>query len=292
MREETDMGIELLPARPEHVPELARIGYEAFKDVAERHGFPLDWSNLNVANTVIDLLVRRQDVYGVAAVLDGQLAGSNFVMTSDEVAGVGPITVDVTCQGHGIGRKLMERVIDHALCGKTDRVRLLQDSFNMASLSLYASLGFDTKEACALMQPIPAASEDPTIRPVTEADLPAIENLSTRIYKVSRRNEVAAFLKGPFVPLLRDRDGRIVGYFLLGFMGHGVAETEEDALALVGQAAKRTPPEGARFFCPLSEGSLYRQFLKMGCRAIKVRNLMAMGPYDPPEGVWMPSIDF
>ncbi len=286
------MGLELVPAKPEHVPDLARIGYEAFMNVSESHGFPSDWPSLNVANMVIGYLVQLEDVHAVAATLDGQLVGSNFLKTSDEVAAVGPITVDVQRQGRGIGRQLMRDVIDHAREGRVEKVRLLQDSFNVASLSLYASLGFDTKVACAVMQPVPAASEDPTIRPVTDADLSAIEKLSRRIYKVSRRNEIAAFLRGPFVPLLREREGRVVGYFLLGFMGHGVAETEKDALALVGEASKRTPPEAARFFCPLSEGNLYRKFLQAGCRPIKVMNLMAMGPYESPDEVWMPSIAF
>ena len=60
-----------------------------------------------------------------------------------------------------------------------DKVRLLQDSFNMTSLALYASLGFDTKTSVALMQPAPNDGPDDTIRPVTEDDLDAVEELST-----------------------------------------------------------------------------------------------------------------
>ncbi|MGH7807364.1 MAG: GNAT family N-acetyltransferase, partial [Thermodesulfobacteriota bacterium] len=75
-----------------------------------------------------------------------------------------------------------------------------------------------------------------------------------------------------------------------GLFGHGVAETEEDALALIGEAARRLPPEVARFFCPLREANLYRKLMKAGCRAIKVMNLMTLGLYEPPDEVWMPSV--
>ena len=43
----------------------------------------------------------------------------------------------------------MQDVIDYARRNNIARVRLLQDAFNTASISLYASLGFDVKHAVA-----------------------------------------------------------------------------------------------------------------------------------------------
>jgi hypothetical protein len=90
--------------------------------------------------------------------------------------------------------------------------------------------------------------------------------------------------------LLRERQGRITGYLLPGIFGHGVAETEEDALTLIGEAARRLPPEIARFFCPLTESSFHRKALQGGCHVIKVMNYMTIGPYEHPDEVWMPSV--
>jgi hypothetical protein len=143
----------------------------------------------------------------------------------------------------------------------------------------------------AFVQAAPlVAQADDSVRPIAEPDLPAIEELSERIYKNSRRNEVAAAAPYGFAALLRERQGRITGYLLPGIFGHGVAETEEDALALVGEAARRLPPEIARFFCPLTESSFYRKALQGGCRVIKVMNYMTRGPYEYPDEVWMPSV--
>jgi GNAT superfamily N-acetyltransferase len=286
------LAIELVPAAPEHVDELGRICFEAFKAIHERHRFPPDFPNAEIATRVIGMLVQRDDCYGVAAVADGRPVGSNFLWHMDEVAGVGPITVDPSYQGRRIGRALMEAVIRRAReCG-IDKIRLLQDGFNMTSLSLYASLGFDVKEAVALMQAAPARESDGSVRPVTEADLPAAEALCRRLYKTSRRNELASAIVYGFSPLLREREGRVGGYLIPGMIGHGVAETEEDALALFGESARRLPPEVARFFCPLSQAGLYRKALAAGHRTIKVMNLMAMGPYEPPSAVWLPSVVF
>lgn len=281
--------IQLAPADSQHVPELGRICYEAFKDIAESHGFPPDFPSAEFAGKVIGMLVSRRDFYSVAALVNGRPVGSNFLSLSDPAAGVGPITVDRSAQGKGIGRALMQDVIDYARRNNIQKVRLLQDAYNMGSLSLYASLGFGVKEAAALMQSAPG-EPDGTVRPVVEGDLAAMDELSRRIYKTSRRNEAAAALHGGFSTLLRERAGRIAGYYIPGVFGHGVAETEEDALAMIGESARLLPPEAARFFCPLSQADFYRKALKAGCRAIKVMNLMALGPYEAPEKIWMPSV--
>ena len=124
---------------------------------------------------------------------------------------------------------------------------------------------------------------------MTKEDLPAVEELSRRIYKVSRRNEVEGSL--PLFPsFVRERQGRISGYLVMGMIGHGVFETEDDAVATVGEATRQSPSDFHRVFCPLLEGSLHRRFLTTGARAVKPMNLMSFGPYEPPDGVWMPSV--
>jgi ribosomal protein S18 acetylase RimI-like enzyme len=284
------MTLDLVPAEPQHVDEIGRICYEAFKEVQEGHGFSPDFSTIDVARQVLGMLVQRDDFYGVVALRDGELVGSNFLSLMDPVAGVGPITIDSSCQGEGIGRALMEDVINYARRNNIEQVRLFQDSFNVGSLSLYASLGFDVKEAAAFMQAAPAAETDENVRPVVETDLPFIEELSKRIYKNSRRNEVAAATPYGFAAFVREQQGRITGYLIPGIFGHGVAETRETALALIGETARRLPSPLARFFCPLSQASFFRQAMKVGCRVMKVMNYMTLGRYEPPTEVWMPSV--
>lgn len=284
------MALKFVSAEPQHVDEIGRICFEAFKEVGEGHGFSPDFPTIELARQVLGMMVHREDFYGVVALRDGRPVGSNFLSLMDPVAGLGPITIDCSCQGQGIGRALMRDVIDYARRNGIEQVRLFQDSFNVASLSLYASLGFDVKAAAAFMQAAPAAQADHSVRSVTAADLSSIEELCKRIYKHSRRNEVAAAAPYGFAAFLREREGRVAGYLIPGIFGHGMAETEEDALALIGEAARRVPPPFARFFCPLSEGSFYRKALQAGCRAIKVMNYMTLGPYQHPDEVWMPSV--
>jgi len=280
----------LIRAEPQHVGEMGRICYEAFKELHDRHRLPLDVPSATLARQLLGMMVSRSDFYSVVALLEGQVVGSNFLCFSDPVAAIGPITVEPGLQGQGIGLALMQDVVEHGRRRGIERIRLMQETINAGSLSLYASMGFDSREEVAYLQAAAAPAEDPSVRPVTDQDLAAVEKLSADIYQTSRRNEVAAAIRYGFTPLLRQRDGRVTGYLIPGLFGHGVAESADDACALVGEMARRLPPEAARFFCPVRQANFYRQVLKMGCRTIKVLTLMTLGPYEPPREVWLPSV--
>ena len=282
--------VQLVRAELQHVSELGRICYEAFKDIADQHGFPPDFPSVQVSRKVMRMLVERDDCYGIAAIVNGELAGSNFLSLTDAVAGVGPITVDCAFQGRDLGRALMQDVIDYAGRKNIECVRLLQDAFNTTSLSLYASLGFEVKHPVAALRINAALTADASVRPVHEGDIPALDVLCQRNYKTSRRNELAAAVRAGLSPVLRERGGKFTGYLIPGIFGHGVAESCDDAVALATQAARLVPPERTVSLCPLQDGPLFQAFLKAGCRTVKMLNLMAMGPYEEPSSVSMPSI--
>jgi GNAT superfamily N-acetyltransferase len=286
------MSLEVVPVRSEHVPELGRICYEAFKDISERHGFRADFAIPAVAEAVISALTADENVHSVAAMLDGRLIGSNFLSVQDDVGAVGPITVDPAVQGGGVGRRLMEDVLKYARENGVEMVRLVQDSFNMRSLALYASLGFDTKEPLGVMDSPTEPAESPRVRPLDPGDLDAVERLSRDIYRVSRRHEVEHMSGGPFPAFVVESEGRVRGYFVAGIAGHGVAESEELMVELVMGTMALVPALGRVFFCPLPEANLYRRFLAAGATNRKVMNLMALGPYEEPQGVWLPSVGF
>ena len=284
--------IKLIRPEPKHVPELARICFEAFAGFHDRHAFPRDIPDLELATRIIGLFVGRKDFYGVAAKAGDRLVGSNFLSCTDAVGGVGPITVDPAFDGHGVGRALMNDVLAYAKRNGIQQVRLLQDSFNTKSFSLYASLGFDMRTPVGLMDAKPAVAPDTTVRLVTAADLPAMEELSRRLYKCSRRGDITLLLGLDLPAFLRVQEGKISGYFIPGLLGHGVAETEAGALALIGEAARHVPPDLAMFFCPLIRGNFYRAVLKSGHRLRKIMTYMTLGPFEQPEGIWLPSISY
>lgn len=286
------MAITLQPIRPDQIPEASRICFEAFGSLQDRHGVERDFDSVETAGLVVGMFASRPDYAGFVALDDDgrTVLGSNFLGFSDAVAGVGPITVRPDAQSRGVGKLLMLAVMDEAVRRGITRVRLMQEAINTTSLSLYTKLGFDWREACSLMRPAAAPVDDPRARPVMEADLPAIAAISTRQYHASRVNEVAGFLRMQLPGFLLRRDGRDVGYFFPGLLGHGFAETPDDMAALITHAARHAPPPFLKMLLPLSQSDLHRVLLERGCRTIKLLNYMSTGEYRAPTGAWMPCI--
>ncbi|MHB8375690.1 MAG: GNAT family N-acetyltransferase [Dehalococcoidia bacterium] len=281
------MSIDLRRPASDDLPQLARICHEAFSDLAERHGFPSDFPTVEIATGLLGTLMSQEQVYSVAAYDDGVPRGSNYLNLWGDAAGVGPVSVDIPRQGHGVGGALMRDVIEHAHAQGFEMVRLCQDSFNMRSLALYASLGFETKEPLALLALSPGGAIDPAFRPATPADFAQMDALCQSIYRISRRGEYDVLASAGFPMFVLDR-GRVSAYLIGTLVGHGVAETDEDMLALLDSAGASTPDGGS--FIPIRQAHLYRKALAAGHRNVKVMNLMTLGPYEEPQGTWLPSV--
>lgn len=275
-------------------PALGRICYEAFRDFQLAHGFEPDFPAAEVAEGLIAMLAKSPDVDSFVFEEDGVVAGSNFLWRMDEVAGVGPITVNPALQSRGAGRKLMGAVLDSAKKRGIRSVRLLQDAHNAKSISLYASVGFQWRESCALMQiPAGTGASTPagvTIRAARTGEGDAIDDLGIRLAGV-RRGRQREFVQCLQLPeLVAERDGALCGYFMPHMVGHLAAEDVPTAIALIAQAGELVPRPVARFLLPLGVPGFFAAALRAGCRTLRTMNLMTIGPYDRPTGVWCPSI--
>jgi predicted N-acetyltransferase YhbS len=273
--------------------ECARIVYEAFGGVADRHRFPRDFPTPEAAAQLTNAFMEHPAIWGVVAESDGRIVGSNFLDERGPIRGLGPITVDPQAQGQGVGRRMMEAAMERAAGARG--TRLLQDSFNMQSLSLYASLGFEVKEPAVVMvgttRSGPIADID--VRPLVEADLDECERLCLSVHGFERTNELRDAIQIPVLsPSVAVRDGRITAYATtVTFFpaAHGVAATDEDMASLIAGALAATH-EPASFLLPTRQAGLFRWCLGAGLRPAKPMTYMSVGEYREPDGCWIPSV--
>ena len=286
------MTIQLRSMTPEDVEPCGRICYEAFRGIAEKHNFRKDFPVPEAAIELMRMLLENPGAFNVVAESEGKVIGSNHLAEFDAIRAVGPITVDPNAQAKGAGRMLMEAVIER---GKSaPGIRLLQDSFNAASLSLYASLGFDVKEPVVVIEgavkgDVPSEFE---VRPIREDDYESCAELCRSVHGFDRINELkhSPPMPHPFVAL---RDGRITAYIStpqFWAINHAVAETDRDMQALLLGAGNQC--EQLSFILPTRQTDLFRWLLKQGMKVIKPMTLMSMGEYHEPRGCYLPSVGY
>ena len=283
------MNVTLRPGNAEDAQRCGTICYEAFKMIAEQHHFPSDFASPEVATELLAGLFAHPGFYAVVAELDGRVVGSKFLDERSTVAGIGPITVDPAVQNRAVGRQLMQHVLNRVTQRHFPGVRLVQAAYHNCSLSLYAKLGFVAREPLSTMQGAPLATQIPgyTVRPATERDLDACNQVCVKVHGHDRRGELLDAIKQGTATLV-EHGGRITGYATpVAFFGHAVGETNEELKALIG-AAPAFPGPG--FLLPTRNGELFRWCLDHGLRVVQPVTLMSVGLYNEPAGAFLPSV--
>jgi GNAT superfamily N-acetyltransferase len=294
------MNIQIREMRTEDVERCGTICYAAFKDIADRHAFRPDSPSPDMAIGLMQMLAAHPEVFSVVAEQDGQVIGSNHLAEYDAIRAVGPITIDPQAQAKGVGRVLMEAVIERGKRSIEEKtaigVRLVQDSFNGASLSLYASLGFDVQEPLAFMEGELHGEVPPevTVRPIREEDYASCADLCRMVHGFDRLNELKH--TPPFLTsYVAVRDGRITAYTSapqFWALNHAVAETERDMHAVLTGASNLAQGQPLSFLLPVRQSDLFRWCLKNRLRVVKTMNLMTMGEYQEPQGCYLPSVGY
>ena len=273
----------------EDAPASAKICYDAFYKINTAHGFPPDMASPEAVAGIMTMMFGHPGFYCVVAQEGGRIVGSNCMDERSPIAGIGPITIDPEAQNRGIGRKLMQAVMDRARERNFPGVRLVQAAFHTRSLSLYATLGFDAREPLSVMQgpAIKRAIEGCRVRPPSAADLEACNRVSVKVHGHDRGGDLADSIAQGTAAVV-ERHGRITAYCSsLAFFGHAVAESNLDLQALIAAADGFG---GSGILVPTRNAELFRWCLENGLRVVEPMTLMTVGLYNEPAGAYLASI--
>jgi GNAT superfamily N-acetyltransferase len=291
LAETNEHTLKLRPGRLDDAEEAGRIIFEAFSTIAEKHGFPPDFPSVNVGITTAASFLSNPGFYSVVAedTSNGKLVGSNFLDERSNIAGLGPITIDPNYQNKGVGRQLMNNVMERAKSKNFPGTRLLQASYHNRSLALYASMGFEIREPISTMQgkPIQEVIPGRTVRPATEFDVESCNALCKAVHGHNRNGELVDSIKQGSAKVVLHAD-RITGYTSgMAFFNHSVGLTNDDLRALIGSADSYGGPG---ILIPSRNTQLFHWCLDKGLRLVQQLILMTVGMYNEPAGAYMPSV--
>ncbi len=276
-------------AKPEDAPACGQICYEAFHKINTDHNFPPDVTEPAMGVRLLTMMFSHPGVFCVVAEVDGRLVGSNCLDERDAIAGVGPITIDPKVQNRGVGRKLMEAVLDRARERKFAGIRLVQAAFHSRSMSLYTTLGFDVREPLVVFQgpAIKKSFDGFSVRAAELSDLEGCNTVAVRVHGHSRGGELADAIRQGTARVV-ERGGRITGYASsVAYFGHAVAETNPDLQAILAAADGFGGPG---ILTPSRNSELFRWCLAHGLKVVEPMTLMSLGLYNEPKGAFLPSI--
>ena len=281
--------INIRRARPEDAAIAGPICYQAFFGISTAHHFPPDLPNEEFGTWLLNMLITSPGHYTVVAEKNGEVIGSNALDERNSIAGIGPITVRGDAQEHNIGRRLMLAVMDRASERGFAGTRLVQAAFNTRSLSLYTKLGFEVREplACIKGPALKKQVEGYPVRPATASDLDACNTLCRKVHGHDRAGEIADALKQGSLRVC-ERAGSITAYTTsIGFIGHAVAESNRDLIALISAAEEIAL---AGMLLPMRNTQVFQWCLANGLRVTQPLTLMSVGLYNEPKGAFIPSI--
>lgn len=202
-------------------PAIEPIAYRLFTadDIAAAHALSVkvawphradDWRLLERAGTGF-----------VACLPHGQVIGTALCWRyGPERASLGMVIVSPDHQGRGIGRQLMERLID----ALGERTILLHAT--PAGKPLYEKLGFravgtvDQHQGTVFQPPLVSLPPGERLRPLGANDAPRLAELATRASGLDRR-ALFPLLLDVADGIALDRDGELLGFALFRRFGRG-----------------------------------------------------------------------
>jgi predicted N-acetyltransferase YhbS len=280
--------VTLRPGCPEDAAALGQICYDAFGSISARHNHPSDFPSVEVATGLLYQQLSHPRFFSVIAEIDGRVVGSNFLDERCVIGGVGPITIDPAVQDGGIGRRLMNAVLERAAEQKFAGVRLIQAAYHTRSLALYASLGFRARKTLACIQGAPLDIMTPgrRVRQAGPSDLESCNRICRAVHGHDRSRDLEDAIRARTAVVV-EFAGRITGYAsAITFFGHAVRESPDHVKALIGAAASFGGPG---VLVP-SDSALLPWCLEHGLRVTQLMTLMTIGLYNEPLGSYLPSV--
>lgn len=270
--------------------DLDRVGeilFEAFNKEALKHGYAPRLPSVQAGTAWAWALLRHSPSEPLVAEMDARVVGICCLNPRGDHGGFGPVAVDPSYEGYGIGRKLMDALLMRA--EGLQSVRTFQQAFNPASFALYYSLGFipvaelldlyldsgDRKK----LEPFSYVSE------ISAKDLDEVNAYNIPRSKLDRRTDLAYYAKWGKVFVFRDQQIR-------GFLaclpnsqsvqlGPLVAEGEEEAQCLYQYALDIFSDQAFQTRVMAKDYSLVRTLLGLGFKIYCLDMLMVRGSWRP-----------
>lgn len=235
----------------------------------------------------------------------GRLMGACFYHPRERHVSLGIMSVHPSYFGRGIGRALVNHIIDFTDSGGFSSLRLVGSAINMDSFSLYNRAGFvPVKCYHDMVIQVPpngvgsAPAEVKLVRDARIEDAAAMGDIEFEISGIRRLEDylyATENRRGVFEVKVLEGERGLDGFMIsirhpaLNMIGPGVSRIQDGACALVHSCLGRYRGEGVLCVIPMDCTSLVRQMYDWKARNVETHLFQVRGEFKPFDGVSIPS---
>jgi GNAT superfamily N-acetyltransferase len=228
----------------------------------------------------------------LVAVSEGRISGAGFLHPRDGVASVGPVAVDPDRQGRGLGKLLIDRLLEQT---GTAAVRVAIDAFNTRALGMAAKRGFVPVDQGMRMVALGRlagpgmlmAIAPAPVRDLVTGDLAAVAAYDAGWFGGSRERDFRSLMAAGAPGLVAEENGKVIGFLFgrlegsLATIGPGGADSSDlfgKLLARLGEGLAQQA-NIVLAHLPMSPVDGVRQAMGMGLRAASLTVTMMRGTH-------------
>ena len=299
----------LRPMRPEDRFEVAELIYASINVWYQSHGGPAIFQGspriTEIFYNVYDDLTPECNVVAEHRET-GRLMGSCFYHPRTHHVSLGIMNVHPNHFGCGVGRSLLQHIMDYTDEHGFKALRLTQSAVNIDSFSLYNKAGFVPRYAYQdMLVQVPegggnwSTPTDDRVRDATYDDVSAMAALEMAVSGISRELDYHYCIKNTrgiwHVSVVESGSGQLEGFMIscshpaMNLLGPSVSLTEEAATALICRELNQYPGRMPVFLLPMEKVQLVRKMYDIGARNCEMHFCQVRGEFQDFDGVNMPS---
>lgn len=260
-------------------PNEATLFYDVYKEISPGHSF--------------------------AAIDDstGLLAGACFYHPREYHVSLGVMAIHPEFSGRGIGKALVESIINFTKENNYKSLRLTGSALNMESFSLYNRCGFVPRQIYnTLLIPVkedykPLEKLEGSVRKATLQDIDALANLENEVSGISRKGDYTFAIENTFEifeMLVYESSEGIEGFMMSikhpasQIIGPGAARDEHVLDSLISVSLNRFKDTSVMTLLPMEQHSLIRKMYDLGGRNIETHLYQVWGEFQGFKGLSIP----
>ena len=304
-------SIILRPLYESDITEHADLLYSSFNNWYWKHGWGKDYFGCQPQETSIfyDIYNDLSPGYSIAAFdkNTNRMMGSCFYHPREHHVSLGIMSVHPNYGGQGVGRQLVNYILDYTRDNDYKSCRLVSSAINMDSFSLYNRAGFIprvTYHDMVITVPetglgdVNVTGED-RVREATLDDITAMGELEMEISGIKREIDYRYAIENPRNVLHatvyeNDQQG-LDGFMLsvkhpaLNMLGPCVARNENIAIALIRKEIERFRGSWVLFSIPMDKRKMVEQMYAWKAINVETHLKEVWGEFPGFNGISMPS---